>query len=52
MGMLYYLMLCFGDRFINCSKDEAQFDFNYNRENMVGAYNAILDYVHMLADND
>ena len=44
MKEVYYLLRCFGERYINCDNVEAQFDAEYNRENIVGAYNAIVEY--------
>ena len=51
MSKLYNLMVCYGDRFINVTKDEALFDVEYNRDTLVGAYNAILAYVRTLDDD-
>lgn len=51
MKEIYYLLRCFGERYINCDNAEAQLDVVMNRENLVGAYNAILDYAgRMLED--
>ena len=51
MSKLYYLMVCFGDRFVNVTKDEALFDVEHHRDTLVGAYNAILDYVRTFDDD-
>lgn len=52
MSDFYSLMVCFGDRFINVTKDEAQFDLDNNRDTMVGAYNALTEYVKSLEYKD
>lgn len=44
MSDFYHLMECFGDRFINVTKDEALYDVENNRDTMVGAYNALTEY--------
>lgn len=44
MSDFYSLMVCFGDRFINVTKDEALYDIENCRDIMVGAYNALAEY--------
>lgn len=41
------LLKLFGDRYIHCDDDQALADVRYNREDMVEAFNAILDYAEM-----
>lgn len=49
MENFYNLLQCFGERYINCSKDQARIDVEMNREALAGAFNAIMDYAHRLA---
>lgn len=51
MKEVYYLLRCFGERYINCDNQEAVFDAETNRENLVGAYNAILDYAGRIMED-
>ena len=48
MNDLYYLMECFGDRYINVTKQEAAYNLEHCREEMVGAYNALTEYVRIM----
>lgn len=47
MDNVFYLLSCFGERYINVDNDQATLDAS-NREVMVGTYNAILDVVRGL----
>ena len=51
MDNVFWLLSCFGERYINVDNEQATLDAA-NREIMVGAYNAILDYVRGLVDNE
>lgn len=48
MNDIYALLKCFGERYINCDDEQAQFDVNYNREDLVSAFNAILAFAETL----
>jgi len=51
MEGLYFLLQCFGERFVDCDNEQAKVDAEVNRETLVGAYNAILDYARLLIAN-
>ena len=46
------LLRCFGERYINCSNDQAKIDVEMNREALAGAFNAIMDYAQRLAHDE
>jgi hypothetical protein len=46
------LLQCFGERYINCSNDQAKIDVEMNREALAGAFNAIMDYARRLAHDE
>lgn len=48
MDDIYALLKLYGDRYINCSDEQALFDVTNNREEMIVAYNAIMHYAEML----
>lgn len=52
MNDIYALLKCFGERYINCDDEQAQFDVNYHREDLVAAYNAILTFARMLTEEE
>ena len=45
MDDIFALLKCFGERYINCSDDQAMLDAAHNREFLVSAFNAILHFV-------
>ena len=47
MEQIYSLLKLFGERYINCSDDQAMLDAAHNRESLVSAFNAILNVIEM-----
>lgn len=47
MDNVFYLLSCFGERYINVDNEQAVLDAS-DREVMVGTFNAILDVVRNL----
>ena len=48
MNDIYNLLKCFGERYINCDDEQAIFDAAHNREDLVAAFNAIVNYTELL----
>ena len=48
MEEIHALLTCFGERYIYCDNEQAEFDFKVNRENMSMTYNAILHFAELL----
>lgn len=45
MNLIHALLKCFGERYIYNTKSQALLDLERNRDDMVGAFSAILDYL-------
>jgi folylpolyglutamate synthase/dihydropteroate synthase len=52
MEQIYSLLKLFGERYINCSDDQAMLDAAHNRESLVSAFNAILYFTEMKGADD
>jgi hypothetical protein len=52
MEQIYTLLKLFGERYINCSDDQAMLDAAHNRESLVSAFNAILYFTEMKGADD
>ena len=52
MEQIYSLLKLFGERYINCSDDQAMLDAAHNRESLVSAFNAILNFIEMKGADD
>lgn len=48
MEEIHALLTCFGERYIYCDNEQAEFDFKVNRENMSMTYSAILHFAELL----
>lgn len=49
---IYALLKCYGERYIYSAPDQARLDLEENRDDMIDAFSAILDYVNRLTGED